>query len=110
MTMKCSECGGKVSVKKVDFFMYGTILGKFPAEVCEQCGEQLFSEETSDVIDRAAKEKGLWRLESQTTVGQAGDSLIIRVNKKLADFYGLRKGKEVHIAPESKNKMAVILN
>ena len=107
--MKCDECGGKIEKKKVDFSLYGESLGKFDAEVCTRCGEELFSEEVSQQMDQVAKEKGLWGLESHTKVGQAGDSLIIRINKKVAEFHGLKKGEEVTVAPESKRKLAVLL-
>src|SRR3989338_2555071 len=77
------DCGGAMEKKKVDFSMYGVSLGKFEAEVCKKCGEELFSEEVSKQIDEVAKKKGLWGLEAHTKVGKAGDSLIIRVNKKI---------------------------
>ncbi len=60
---KCEECGGKLVKKNVDFSMYGITLGKFVAEVCLKCGEEVFDEKTSDEIDRIAKQKGLFGLE-----------------------------------------------
>ena len=105
--MKCSECGGKIVKKKVDFSVYGISLGKFEAEVCQKCGEELFSEEVSDQIDEAAKKRGLWGLESRTRVGIAGDGLVIRVNKRIAQFMGLRKGEEVTLIPESKHLLKI---
>ena len=105
----CDECNGKVVRKKVDFALYDVSLGKFEAEVCTKCGEELFSEEASGEIDKVAKKRGLWGLESSTKIGKAGDSLIIRVNKKFAEFYGLKKGEEVTLAPENKNKFSVVI-
>jgi len=106
--MKC-DCGGRIEKKLVDFSMYGISLGKFEAEVCTKCGEELFSEEVSRKIDEVAKKKGLWGLEAHTKVGQAGDSLIIRVNKKLADFYGLKKGEEVTLMPRDKDQLTIYI-
>ena len=103
------ECGGIMVRKKVDFSMYGVSLGKFEAEVFKKCGEELFSEEVSDQIDEVAKKKGLWGLEAQTKVGKAGDSLIIRVNKKIADFYDLKQGEEVTIAPKDKEELCILI-
>ncbi len=103
------DCGGIMVKKKVDFSMYGVSLGKFEAEVCQKCGEELFSEEASKQIDEAAKKKGLWGLEAQTKVGKAGDSLIIRVNKKIADFYGLKQGKEVTLTPKDKEELCILV-
>ena len=63
----------------------------------------------SDMIDEAAKAKNLWGLGAKSKVGIAGDSFIIRVNKKLAKFLDLKKGEEVSLRPESKNKLIIEL-
>jgi len=107
--MNLCDCGGKLVKKKVDFSMYGISLGKFEAEVCKKCGEELFSEEVSKQIDEVAKKKGLWGLEAHTKVGKAGDSLIIRVNKKIADFYGLKQGEEITIMPKDKDELCILV-
>lgn len=107
MRTKCDECGGKIVKKDVDFSLYGVSLGKFPAEVCLKCGEECFDEFTSDLMDEVAKSKGLWGLGAKSKVGIAGDSFIIRVNKKLAKFLDLRKGGEVSIRPENKRKLII---
>ncbi len=103
------DCGGVMIKKMVDFSMYGVSLGRFEAEVCQKCGEELFSEEASQKIDEAAKKKGLWGLEVQTKVSKAGDSLIIRINKKIADFYGLKQGEEVTILPKDKKEICILV-
>ncbi len=56
------DCGGEVTNKKVNFDLYGINLGKFEAEICKKCGEELFSEEVSKEIDKSAKKRGLWGL------------------------------------------------
>jgi len=103
------DCGGRMEKKMVDFSMYGISLGKFEAEVCSTCGEELFSEEVSKQIDAVAKKKELWGLEAHTKIAQAGDSLVIRVNKKIADFYGLKKGEEVILTPKDKSELCIFL-
>ena len=105
----CEGCGGNVVKKKIDFSIYGEHLGKFEAEVCAKCGEELFSEEVSNQIDEVAKKKGLWGLETKTKIGQAGDSLIIRINKRIADFYGLKKGEDVTLAPKDKDELCIFI-
>ena len=108
--MKCLNCGSNsVKKKKVDFKVYGISLGKFEAEVCSKCGEEVFDEATSDKIDEVAKERGLWGLENRSKIGESGDGLVIRVNKKLADFLELEKGKEITLIPETKHKLNVIV-
>jgi hypothetical protein len=105
---KCG-CGGLVLKKKVDYSLYGVSLGKFEAEVCNKCRETLFSEEISKQISDTTKAKGLWGLEAQTKVAQAGDSLIIRINKRLAKFYGLKKGEDVTLAPKDKEELCILI-
>lgn len=107
--MKCDECGGKIVKKKKEFKLFDISLGKFDALVCSKCDQTLFTEEVSDQIDKIAKEKGLWGLESRTKIAQTGDSLAIRVNKKLAKFLNLKKGEEVTLIPESKNKIIITI-
>ncbi|MBI3033735.1 hypothetical protein HYY72_01100 [Candidatus Woesearchaeota archaeon] len=104
---KCDECGGKIVAMKTDFSLFGVSLGKFPAEVCTKCGEKVFTEDVSDEIDKVAKEKGLWGLGVKTTVGKVGDSLDIRINRRIADFVGLQKGQTVLVHPEGKNKIVI---
>jgi len=106
---KCDECGGKIVNKLIDFSLYDVSLGSFPAEVCIKCGEKCFDEGASDMIDESAKAKGLWGLGAKSKVGIAGDSFIIRVNKKLAKFLDLKKGEEVSLRPESKHKLIIEL-
>lgn len=105
--MKCEECGGKIIKKDVKFSMYGVDFGKFPAEVCAKCGEELFEESAYDEINRIAKKKGLYGLEAKTKVGVAGNCLDIRVNSRIAKFLNLKKGEEVTIKPEDKHKLVV---
>ena len=104
---KCDECGGKLVERQVDFCMFGVSLGKFPAEVCAKCGEEVFTEEPSVKIDEAAKEKGLYGLAASTTVGKSGDSLDIRISKKVAEFVNLQKGQTVMVHPEGKNRIII---
>jgi len=103
----CDECNGKILHKKVPYKLYGIKLGDFPAEVCQKCGEICFTEEVSRKMTQIAKEKGLWKLETRTTIGKVGDALDVRFSKRLVDFLGLRKGEEVVLYPEDKNKIVM---
>jgi hypothetical protein len=103
----CEECKGKIERKKVDYELYGISLGKFDAEVCSECGEVIFDESVSDLIEQKAKEKGLWGLEAHTKIGESGTTLDIRLPKKVIEFLKLKKGKEVWVRPESKNRLVV---
>ena len=97
---QCWECNKEVKKRKVKYKLHGVSLGKFDALVCEKCGETYFSEETSRRMTKIAKEKGLWGLKAETTVTQAGNSLAIRIPKKIADFMHLKKGTFARIHPE----------
>lgn len=105
---KCYLCEkGFLEKKKVDFKLYGELIGKFDAEVCSLCGEKFFDEATSQKIDEATKAKGLWGLEVETNVGQSGDSLMVRINKQLAQFLKLRKGEKIKLRPEDRRKLVI---
>ena len=105
----CWECNKRMKEKKVEYTLYGEVVGKFPALVCEKCNETFFSEETSKKITEKTKEKGLWGLNYKTKIGQAGSTLDIRLNKKIIEFLGLRKGEEVSVQPEGKNKIVITI-
>ncbi len=100
----CWECNKEMKKKLVEYKLHGVSLGKFPALVCENCNETYFSEETSRKMTKIAKEKGLWGLEAETSVTQSGNSLAIRIPKKIAHFLNLRKGTVTRMHPEE-NKL-----
>ena len=105
---KCYLCGkGLLKKQKTEFSLYGVSLGMFDAEICNICHEKFFDEKASEEIDAVAKQKGLWGLEAETTIGQAGDSLIVRIHKPLAEFLKLKKGGKVRIRPEDKRHVLV---
>ncbi|MBI4147849.1 hypothetical protein HY490_01015 [Candidatus Woesearchaeota archaeon] len=106
---KCDECGGKLSKKNVDYSLFGISLGSFPAEVCQKCGETCFEESVSKQITSRAKEKGLWGLSARTKVGKVGDALDVRLNKKIVEFLGVKKGTEVLVTPVSRHKIEITI-
>ncbi len=103
---KCEECLGKIVKKNIEFSMHGVKLGKFPAEVCTKCGEEVFDEKVSQEIDKIAKQKGLWGLSKKVKVVKIGNSLAVRIPKAISDFVGLKEGKEAIIKPEG-NKIMI---
>ena len=105
---KCYICQkGDLKKKKVDYYLLGEKLGKFEAEVCNKCGEMFFDEKVDKEITQAAKEKGLWGIMTKTKIGQAGSTLDIRLPKKIIEFLNLKRGEEVTIYPEGKNKLII---
>ena len=103
---KCEECGNKIVKKQVDFSIYGVNIGKFPAEVCTKCGEEVFDEKTSEEIDKITKQKGLWGLSKKVKIVKIGNSLAVRIQKTISDFVGLKEGNEAIIKPEG-NKIMI---
>ena len=103
---KCEECGNKIVKKQVDFSIYGVNIGKFPAEVCTKCGEEVFDEKTSEEIDKITKQKGVWGLSKKVKIVKIGNSLAVRIPKTISDFVGLKEGNEAIIKPEG-NKIMI---
>jgi len=89
--MICPICE-KSELKKIKIKeqMFGVELGEFPAEICEECGESFTDEETTKRIEEKAKEKGIWGLGAKTKITKTGNSLAVRVPKKIADFMKLK--------------------
>ena len=107
MANKCILCGGKLIQKTLDYKIYGKGIGKFPALVCDSCGEQWFDEETSKKIQEKEKKLKLFGLSRETKISYSGNSLIIRIPKELAKFMNLKKETRVIIYPEDKNKLSI---
>jgi len=101
-------CGeGSLARKKVDETMFGVNLGKFPAWVCDHCGESFTDEATTRAIEDSAKRKGIWGLGKKVKVVRSGNSLVIRIPKEVVDFMGLEKGQELFVRPEGKSKVVI---
>lgn len=105
--MKCEECRGKIVKKKVPHKQFGVLLGEFDAEVCTKCGEAIFSMREAKRIEEKAKEKGIWGLTAKTKIGVSGNSLDVRIDKRIAEFLKLKKGKVVTLHPEREDKLII---
>ncbi|MEK6941566.1 MAG: AbrB/MazE/SpoVT family DNA-binding domain-containing protein [archaeon] len=105
--MECPICNKKM-VKVKEPYSYGNVkLGEFEAEKCNNCNEVFFTEEASDKIDQKAKETGIWGIGQKAKIGYSGNSLILRIPKKIADFLHLKKGEEIFVRPEGEHKLVV---
>jgi len=51
-------------------------------------------------------QKGIWGLSSVTKITKTGNSLAVRIPKKIADYLKLKNGKEAYVHPEN-NKLIV---
>jgi len=106
---KCAMCDGKMKRGIVPYSVYGMEIGKFPAMVCSKCGEQWFDEKTARKIEEIEKSKNLFGLSKETKISYSGNSLILRIPRKIAKFLNLKKEEPVLIYPESRNKLGVSL-
>ena len=98
---------GELHKKKVSYELDGVHVGYFDAEVCSACHETFFDEATSRKITEQTKKKGLWGLSATTKIGKVGTALDVRLPKKIIDFMELKKGEEVTVYPEDKNKLVI---
>ena len=106
--MKCYSCGkGELIKKKVDYKQYEISLGKFDALVCPKCNEVVFEGEVSELIEKKAKEKGIWGLARKTKIGTSGSSLDVKLPKDIAEFLKLKKGQDVIVEPMEKNRIGI---
>lgn len=104
---KCPICEkGTLEKKKIKEYMFGEFLGEFPAEVCIKCGESFTDTATTAKIEERAKEKNLWGLGANTKITKTGNSLAVRIPKRLVDYLQLKDGAEAYIHPE-KNKLII---
>jgi len=93
--------------KKTPYSIEGVSLGDYDADVCTSCNEVFFTEASSDAIDLKAKDAGLWGLEKRGKIGYSGNSLIVRIPKKVADFMDLKKGEDILIRPKDKKRLVI---
>jgi len=99
--MKCPIClKGDLKRRKIREVMFGVYLGEFPAEVCSYCGESFTDDKTTRKIEDAAKQKGIWGLGMKTKIMKAGNSLAVRIPKKIAHYLKLKQGEEAFIHPQ----------
>ena len=105
--MKCPTCDkGTLKKSKIKEFMFGVYLGEFTAEVCSKCDESFVDSTTMKKIEDKAKKKGIWGLGITTKLTKTGNSLAVRIPKKIADYLKLKDGKEAYVHPE-KDKLII---
>ncbi len=80
--------------------LFGVYLGDFPGQICSVCRESFTNSATTQKIEEMAKKKGIWGLGSKTKITKTGNSLAVRIPKKIAEHLKLKSGKEAYIHPE----------
>ncbi len=106
--VKCPMCEkGNLKKGKVEEEMFGVSLGKFDAEICDQCGESFLDEAAMEKMEAKAKELGVWGLSKKIKVVKSGNSLSVRIPAKIAEYLDLAEGKNVFLYPDGKNRIVV---
>ena len=104
----CDTCEkGTMQEKKVEYIILGQSLGKFAAFVCNHCDEKIFSGETFDLIEKKARQKGLWGIAAKTRIGTSGNALDVKFPKAIVEFMHLKKGQEVLMQPVDENTVQI---
>ena len=107
--MQCPACEkGRLVRKKVEYSYQDWHFGRYDADVCCRCGEMFFTERASRAIEQKAKEIGVWGIERKTKIARSGNSLIVRVPKRLAAFLQINEGDDAVIRPDGKKKFTII--
>ncbi len=105
---RCPMCDkGTLKKGKVEEKMFGMSLGKYDAEVCDQCGESFFGEAEMEKMEAKAKELGVWGLAKSIKVVKSGNSLSVRIPSNIAKFLDLKEGEDVFLYPDGKNRIVV---
>ncbi|MBI4139756.1 YgiT-type zinc finger protein [Candidatus Woesearchaeota archaeon] len=99
--IKCPICE-KGALKKVmeKHYLYGVDFGMYPGEKCSSCGEVFTDSSDIKKIEEVAKQKGIWGLGKKTVIARTGNSLAVRIPKGIAEFTGIKEGKEAFIHSE----------
>ncbi len=110
MAERCPVCGkGTLHPKRIREEMFGVDLGRYDAEVCDQCGESFLGAKSMDKLEARAKELGLWGLASKVKIARSGNSLVVRIPAALARYLKMKSGQEVLVAPERANRLILEL-
>ena len=106
--MKCPTCEkGNLKKQTIEVVKHGLFVGRFKAEVCNVCEEQIFDAGEATKIEKKFKELGLWGVQT-STIYQVGGNLAIGIKKVLADSLGLTKGKTVRVIPQISQKRFIV--
>jgi len=104
----CYECEkGRLIKKNIEYEQYGISIGKYPAEVCSRCGETFFSSDAVEKIEQELKKRNLWGLGMKASIGTSGNSLDLKLAKRLINFFHLQKGQSVFIEPKAMDRFEV---
>ena len=107
--MNCPICEkGILRKQKTSVEKYGETIGLFTADVCSNCGEEIFDSSEAKKIEARIKELGLWGVPAQSRIYKVGGNFVISFKKKMADSLGITKPMDVRLIPQVKQKRIVV--
>ncbi|MFH1107495.1 MAG: hypothetical protein V1787_06415 [Candidatus Micrarchaeota archaeon] len=107
--MKCPVCGkGILKRQKVGVDKFGVPVGRFWAEACSECGEQIFSPGEAAKIEARIRRLGLWGAPVPSRIYKVGGNFVVSIKKKVAEALGIDGPVEVTLIPQAKNKRFVV--
>nr|MDO8116838.1 YgiT-type zinc finger protein [Candidatus Sigynarchaeota archaeon] len=105
--IKCPECNGDLEQSEHDVEIFGRIIGNFKCEICKVCGSTFLDDDVMQQVEEKTKEMKIFGLEKMSKVGSSGNSLIIRINKVLAEYLQLNENSNVRVYPIDKRRFIV---
>jgi uncharacterized C2H2 Zn-finger protein len=85
--VKCPGCGrASLRREKLHAEQSGFDLGVHAAEICPSCEEVFWDKKDVAKMEQKAKAIGIWGLEQKTKVATVGNSMCVRIPKRLANF------------------------
>ena len=105
--MICPICNqGELKKAKIREEQFGVFLGEYEGLQCMACNESFFDDVTTKKVIEKAKKMGMFGIDAKTKIARSGNSLAVRIPKRIVDFLKLKEGKEVKIHPAG-NKLII---
>ena len=106
ISAKC-KCGGRLKRTLTEVEFFGIDFGIKPATVCTDCGSEYLPQDVMEEVEREVKRRGLYGLETRGRVAKSGNSLVIRIPKKIAESLKIKRDLPVVIYPSEPRKLII---
>jgi len=109
--MNC-VCGKKMKGIKteMDFFDGSVMVRDVNGFYCSECKEELFdSKEGDKIFEKVSKLNVIRPFESRKKIAKVGNSFAIPVSKEIADYLQIKKGEDIQIKVQNRNRLIIDL-
>ncbi len=108
MKSRCPICEkGLMQKKQVEVEKYGLKIGRFEAEICNSCGEEIFESKEALRIEAKMKALGIWSPE-HATLYKIGGNFAIAIRKKIAQMLGITKDSKISLVPQERARRIIV--